>query len=218
MQGIIRRQKATSRPSKKGFTIIELLVVVIVIGVLAAAGIGKYQGFAEKARSKTCTVQQQEIESACAQWVTNNTALCETCEGAQWWARDGFSSSHGWSTPPPFSDTQNIANIIRDNRVFLCPKLQQAYGGVIENIPTRSWGFGVPNNNPWVCWSPNYVYYYNGPNAGGSWNGGWGQWYDPSGNAVGHQMVFCGYWGGYSCDRMNGVVRTFIHSNKWGAY
>ena len=34
-----------ARYSRQGFTIIELLIVVIVIGILAAAGIGKYQSF-----------------------------------------------------------------------------------------------------------------------------------------------------------------------------
>ena len=195
----------------------ELLIVTLVIGILAAAGMGRYAYFAEIARSKTCCTNQSSIEKGCAMWVTNRIALCEICEGAQWWRRDGHSSSHNWSTPPPFSDTYDVANIVRDSRVFLCPKVLQAYGGLVDTVPD-TWNFALPAGSPWNCWSPNYVFYYNGNGFGGSWNGVSGLWYDPSGPATSHMLVFCGYWGGYGCDRLNPQVRQFIHSKRWSQY
>lgn len=51
-----------------GFTIIELLIVVIVIGILAAAGLAKYQNFADTARQRTCLEQQHTIEKSIALW------------------------------------------------------------------------------------------------------------------------------------------------------
>jgi prepilin-type N-terminal cleavage/methylation domain-containing protein len=197
------------RTQRRGFTIIELLIVVIVIGVLAAAGIGKYQGFAENARSKACTSNQAQIESAVGQWCVTNSALSDVVEGTQWWRRDGHSQYH-WGTPPPFNGSWAIANVIRDNKAFLCPKILSDYQNVQEATPNTWTGY--------KCWANDYVLYYNGPNVGGSWNGGWGQWYDPAGANVGHQVVWCAAYGGYSCDRAMPELRKYIHSSKWGAY
>ena len=70
------------RRQRNGFTIIELLIVVIVIGILAAAGLAKYQNFAETSRRKTCLGQLQTIENALAVWETNNGAFAENAKTA----------------------------------------------------------------------------------------------------------------------------------------
>ncbi len=72
-----RNNRVVSRgkSSTGGFTIIELLITVIVIGVLAAAGLAKYQNFAEQARRKTCLFQLQTIENALATWEAQNGAF-----------------------------------------------------------------------------------------------------------------------------------------------
>ena len=195
---------------RKGFTIIELLIVVIVIGVLAAAGIGKYQGFAENARAKTCTMNQATIENGVGMWCTQNTALSEAAEGGIVFNRNGYN--YGWfGTVPTFGNTYNIGNVIRDNKTFLCPKILTDYVNVVENVPQGWYGH--------KCLWGNYIFYYNGPGYGLSFNGSWGYWYDPANNnQVGHQLVWCGGYGGYSCDRAYPEIRKYIHSTKWGAY
>ena len=75
---------------RRGFTIIELLIVVIVIGILAAAGLAKYQNFAESSRRKTCMSQITTIENAMAAWETVNQAFAENAKTA--W---GFSPRTG---------------------------------------------------------------------------------------------------------------------------
>ncbi|MBI3890537.1 MAG: prepilin-type N-terminal cleavage/methylation domain-containing protein [Candidatus Wallbacteria bacterium] len=67
---------------RQGFTIIELLIVVIVIGVLASAGLAKYQNFAETSRRKACVGQLHTLETGMAVWETNNTAFAENSKCA----------------------------------------------------------------------------------------------------------------------------------------
>jgi prepilin-type N-terminal cleavage/methylation domain-containing protein len=149
----------------KGFTIIELLIVVIVIGILAAAGLAKYQNFAETSRRKTCLGQIRTIEGALAVWETTNAAFAENAKCA--W---GFTTRTGSLTntmvtgsklgvgtagqvmaiadaatqptlgaPVSFAnstDTGPLSSVIRDDKVWVCPSaLSRYYGGEIQNVP-----------------------------------------------------------------------------------
>ena len=115
------------RTRQGGFTIIELLIVVIVIGVLAAAGLAKYQSFAENARRRTCITNQTTIENANAVWETQNTSFRD--DSAGWWRyfpRYGNMTwqSGGGAMPSGFTSGdsgRNIANVIRDDKAFVCP-------------------------------------------------------------------------------------------------
>lgn len=193
--------------AKKGFTIIELLIVVIVVGILAAAGIGKYQGFAENARARTCTTNQQTIENGIAMWCTQNTTLSDSGDGMEAFHRDGYV--WGWAgTAAPFRGTWNIANTIREGKAFKCPKIMSDVGNAVENYPTGWVGWGCADNP--------YGFYYNGPGVGGNWNGGGNYWYDPQGATVAHQIIWCRAYGGYYCDRYRPEMRKYIHSTRWG--
>jgi prepilin-type N-terminal cleavage/methylation domain-containing protein len=200
---------------RQGFTIIELLIVVIVIGVLAAAGIGKYQGFAENARTKTCCSNSALIETGAAMWCTQNTALSDTnVQGACYFRRDGHSGA--WmGTPPPFGNGGvagwGVANIIRDPKVFMCPRILQVMaGGVVNNYPADTGG--------WACGWRDYLYYYNAPQAGGWANGAQPYWYDSAGINTAHQIVWCSAYGGYNCDNWDPTLRKYLHARSWALY
>ncbi|MBI3890538.1 MAG: prepilin-type N-terminal cleavage/methylation domain-containing protein [Candidatus Wallbacteria bacterium] len=149
--------------NRKGFTIIELLIVVIVIGILAAAGLAKYQNFAETSRRKSCLGQLHAIEAGMAVWETNNQSFAENAKCA--W---GFSPRTGKLTDTVIvptilnlntsgtitniADTQGtvggpqgfynnsgagpLGSVIRDDKIWLCPSgLSRYYGGEVQNVP-----------------------------------------------------------------------------------
>ncbi len=47
--------------SKKGFTLVELMIVVVIMAILVAVAVPIFSAVTEKARAKTCASNQREI-------------------------------------------------------------------------------------------------------------------------------------------------------------
>jgi type IV pilus assembly protein PilA len=97
-----RKNKAGLAGSQKGFTLVELLIVVIIIGVLSAVGIPAFLNQAGKARARAAESAAMGAARACA-------ALQVTAEQAQFVLPAGVAntSCNASGTASPFTSNQS---------------------------------------------------------------------------------------------------------------
>ncbi len=60
-----------TRTNRKGFTLVELMVVVVIIGILTAIAIPVYMNVTANAQKSACLANQRTIDSALMMYSTN---------------------------------------------------------------------------------------------------------------------------------------------------
>lgn len=80
------------RSMQKGFTLIELMIVVAIIGILAAVALPAYQDYTIRARVSEAVV----LASGAKTTVTENAA-------------NGVAFASGWAPPSPTENVQSVA-------------------------------------------------------------------------------------------------------------
>src|SRR2546426_12152178 len=60
------------RWGRKGFTLVEIMIVVLIIGILLAIAVPNFIKARETSRAKSCVANLKQIESAKEQWCMDN--------------------------------------------------------------------------------------------------------------------------------------------------
>lgn len=68
---MLRKFMEMFKKNNKGFTLVELMVVVVIIGVLTAIAVPVYNNSTEKAKLTACQANQKMILSAISQYQIN---------------------------------------------------------------------------------------------------------------------------------------------------
>src|SRR5438552_9765456 len=67
-----RTAKRGLQCGRKGFTLVEIMIVVLIIGTLLAIAVPNFTRARETSRSKSCVANLKQIEAAKEQWCMDN--------------------------------------------------------------------------------------------------------------------------------------------------
>src|SRR5215470_4300119 len=71
---LVRKLQRRVRWSRKGFTLVEIMIVVLIIGILLAIAVPNFIKARETSRTKSCIANLKQIDAATEQWAMDNKA------------------------------------------------------------------------------------------------------------------------------------------------
>ena len=105
MNNLMKRSSKLN--NKRGFTLVELIVVIVIIGILAAVLVPKLGGFTDRAQSTEALVAAKQVATAFDSWEAENGTWADTTPAA----RNAYvAKMSGVSSTVPTSTTTGNAS------------------------------------------------------------------------------------------------------------
>lgn len=75
----------------KGFTLVELLIVIVILGILATVTVFAVRGITDQGQASACSADQKTLETAVEAWYAQNGTTADPTEAGL--VTDGFLRS-----------------------------------------------------------------------------------------------------------------------------
>jgi len=139
---IMKIQNMKVQKNQKGFTLIELMIVVAIIGILASIAIPAYQDYMTRAKWSKSISEVAAVKLAIGECINDKSGLITSCD------TDGELNDYGITAMPDGGDAVGVTLKGTTAAIEIDGRNGDLGGCVFQFIPTINAGKGT------ITWQP----------------------------------------------------------------
>ena len=140
------------RSMQKGFTLIELMIVVAIIGILAAVALPAYQDYTKRAKLSEVILAASACRTSISEIYQTNSAV-------------SLPTAGGWGCESSIPTSKYVASVATDVKGGVIVTVQGIGDTTIDTktvslVPTAAAGAAITSSAPlaqWICGNPAVV-------------------------------------------------------------